>query len=90
VSDTSNHEPAAHFEGHDALDNRDRLPGDLEAIDVKRHREQRGSLRVDEMSAPKIAGVVRTAEHDLRRTGGKPLGNDIRSVDAALGFKRAE
>ena len=90
MSDTSNDEAPLTLKTHDTLDDRDRLSRDLEPIDVERDGEQRGSLRVDEMSAPKIAGVVRAAEHDFRRTGGKALGNDVGSVDAALGFKSGE
>src|SRR5262245_13879080 len=55
---------AAHLEGHDTLDDHDWLPRDFEAVEVEGNGEERRSLRVDEMPAPKIAGVVGTAEHD--------------------------
>lgn len=59
-------------------------------MDVEGGCEQRCALRVEEMSRPKVAGVMGTAEHDLQGTTRKRLGDDTRSVDAALRSKRGE
>src|SRR5580765_1470525 len=56
---------AAQLEGLDALHDSNWLARDLETVDVEGHCEQRRSLSVEEISVPKIAGVVRTTKHDF-------------------------
>src|SRR6185436_18349151 len=57
---------------------------------VERDGEQCGSLRVNEITAPKITGIVSPPDHDLRGTRGKALSNDVGSIDAALRSKSGE